>query len=150
MKEEADRKDQELITVKSGKASIDRPWLKYYDYESRNIELPTTSIYEYLKDNTKKYSNMIAINYFNNKISYKELFNNIEKYAKAFTAEGIKKGDIVTLCLPNVPEAVYMFYALNKIGAIANMVHPLKSGNEIKLAINDTKSKLLVMVDNAF
>ena len=67
MKEEADRKDQELITVKSGKASIDRPWLKYYDYESRNIELPTTSIYEYLKDNTKKYSNMIAINYFNNK-----------------------------------------------------------------------------------
>lgn len=43
-----------------------------------------------------------------------------------------------------------MFYALNKIGAIANMVHPLKSGNEIKLAINDTKSKLLVMVDNAF
>ena len=93
---------------------------------------------------------MIAINYFNNKISYKELFNNIEKYAKAFTAEGIKKGDIVTLCLPNVPEAVYMFYALNKIGAIANMVHPLKSGNEIKLAINDTKSKLLVMVDNAF
>lgn len=150
MKEEADRKDQELITVKSGKASIDRPWLKYYDYESRNIELPTTSIYEYLKDSTKKYSNMIAINYFNNKISYKELFNNIEKYAKAFTAEGIKKGDIVTLCLPNVPEAVYMFYALNKIGAIANMVHPLKSGNEIKLAINDTKSKLLVMVDNAF
>mgnify|MGYP001448857675 CR=1 FL=1 len=71
-------------------------------------------------------------------------------YLQAFTAEGIKKGDIVTLCLPNVPEAVYMFYALNKIGAIANMVHPLKSGNEIKLAINDTKSKLLVMVDNAF
>lgn len=150
MVEETRKREEELVTVKAGKASIDRPWLKYYSYESRNLDLPDSSVFDYLRDNTKNFSKMIALNYFDKKTTYEDLFKHIDKYANAFYSSGIRKGDIVSLCLPNVPEAVYMFYGLNKIGAISNMIHPLKSGNEIKSAINKTNSKLLVMIDNAY
>lgn len=150
LKDEAKKRDEQLITVKSGKSSIDRPWLKYYPYECRDLVLPNCSIYDYLRENTSKFSKNIALNYFGKKTTYAEMFEKIDKYARAFTAKGVKKGDAVTLCLPNVPEAIYMFYALNKIGAVANMVHPLKSGNEIKEAINEVNSKLLVMIDNIY
>lgn len=134
----------------SGKASIDRPWMKYYSYEERNYKLPEMKIYDYLYSNNTKNLNKIALNYFDHKITYREMFEKIDDYAKAFQANGVKEGSMVTLCLPNVPEVVYMFYALNKLGAVANMVHPLKSGNEIKDCINAVDSKLLVMVDNSY
>lgn len=148
MKQKADERASKEVTVKSGKGSIDRPWMKYYPFECRNVPLPDCSVYDYLKDNTIKFSNMIALNYFGRKITYKEMFDEIDKYAQAFSNKGINEGDIVTLCLPNIPEAIYMFYGLNKIGAIANMVHPLKSANEIKKTVKETDSKLLVTVDS--
>lgn len=132
-----------------GKASIDRPWMKYYSYDERNVKLPEMKIYDYLYNNQNNL-NRIALNYFNRKITYKEMFAKIDEYAKSFQANGVTEGSKVTLCLPNVPEVVYMFYALNKLGAVANMVHPLKSGNEIKDCINAVDSELLVMIDNSY
>lgn len=140
----------ELQGPPTGYPSIDKEWLKYYNEEQIMTDMPEMKIVDYMMKNNKNNLKAIAINYFGKKIRYNALFKNIKKYAKAFTAQGIKQGDVVTLCLPNVPEAVYMFYALNTIGAVANMVHPLKSGNEIKKCINDVNSKNLIMIDNAY
>ena len=89
----------------------------------------------------------IALNYFNNKISYNELFYNINICAKALREYGVRKGDVVTICCPNMPEALYVFYACNKIGAVADMVHPLSSPEQLLSYLNNSKSRILVLVD---
>ena len=68
----------------TGYPSIDKPWLKYYSREAINTHIPRCTIYEYLWENNKDHLDEIAINYLDNEISFRELFNNIEKTAKAF------------------------------------------------------------------
>lgn len=58
----------------------------------------------------------------------------------ALCAMGIEPGDKVTICMPNTPQAVVMFYALNYMGAIANMVHPLSGQEEIAFYLNESGS----------
>lgn len=133
----------------TGKGSIDKEWLKYYSEEQILGEMPKKTIFEYMKADNEKYLNNIALKYFNTKITYKQFFEKIEDCEKAFVVNGIKDGDIVTICMPNTPEAVIAFYALNKIGAVANMIHPLSGQTEIKNFINEVNSKLIITIDIA-
>lgn len=133
----------------TGKPSIDKPWLKYYDEEVLNKKLPEKTIYEYITENNKKYPNRIALNYFGKKITYGQLLKDIDQTARAFRAYGIREGDIVTICMPTIPETIYVYYALSKIGAIANMVDPRTSKEGIENYINEAKSKMLIMIDVA-
>ncbi|MBR2678309.1 MAG: AMP-binding protein [Bacilli bacterium] len=123
------------------------PWLEYYSREDRSIKFTTKSIYNYMKESVGADKDFIALNYFENKISYNEMFDNINICARALRSYGVKEGDIVTICLPNMPEALYAFYACNKIGAIADMVHPLSSPEQIKFYLNESKSRFLFLVD---
>jgi len=127
----------------------ERPWLKYYNEEVQNAKLPEDTIYGYIFSKNIKEQDRIAIEYFGNKLTYKELFHKIEECAKSLVAIGVKKGDIVTICMPTTPEMVYMFYALSKIGAISNMIDPRKSAKEIEEYANEVKSKIFLGVDVA-
>ena len=134
----------------TGYPSIDKPWLKYYSEEAINTSLPECSIYEYMWDNNKDYPSDIAINYMGRKITYKELFENIDKTASAFIKAGVKEKEIVTVALPSIPEALYCVYALNKIGAVANMIHPLAGKEETLNYLNEVKSRVAVIFDGAY
>ncbi|MCQ2478777.1 MAG: acyl--CoA ligase, partial [Clostridia bacterium] len=134
----------------TGYPSIDKPWLKYYTDEAINAPLPECTIFEYMYENNKEYPDDIALLYFNSKITYGELFRNIDKTAKAFTTIGVKKGDIVTVAMPSMPEALYCVYALNRLGAVANMIHPLASENEICHYLNEVKSTVFVMFTGTY
>ncbi len=123
------------------------PWLDYYSREERKIKFTTKSIYDYMKDGVGTDLDYIALNYFENRISYNEFFNNIDICARALRSHGVKEKDIVTICLPNMPEALYAFYACNKIGAIADMVHPLSSPEQLKFYLNENKSRFLFLID---
>lgn len=125
-------------------------WDKYYQKEKRNIEVPNISIYEYLKDSSDNYRHLSAINYFNHKITFNTLLNKIDLCARALKSQGIREGDVVTICMANTPEAVISFYAVNKIGAIANMLHPLSAEQEIKTSLNSTKSVMLITIDLSY
>ena len=125
----------------------DEPWLDYYSREERSIKFTTKSIYNYMVDEVGDDKDFIALNYFDNRISYNEFFDNINTCARALRSYGVKEGDIVTICLPNMPEALYAFYACNKIGAIADMVHPLSSPEQIKFYLQENKSRFLFLVD---
>ena len=125
----------------------DQPWLDYYSREDRSIKFTTKSIYNYMIDSVGDDKDYIALNYFDNRISYNEFFDNINTCARALRSFGVKEGDIVTICLPNMPEALYAFYACNKIGAIADMVHPLSSPEQIKFYLQENKSRFLFLVD---
>ena len=123
------------------------PWLNYYSREERKIKFTNKSIYNYLKDSVGDDLDYIALNYFENRISYNEFFDNIDTVARALRSHGVKEKDVVTICLPNMPEALYVFYACNKIGAIADMVHPLSSPEQIKFYLKENKSRFLFLVD---
>ena len=126
---------------------IKTPWAKYYKKEDLKLKVPDVSMYEALKEVVLKYESRTAINYFGKKLSYREFLNLIDKAALAFRSQGVRRGDIVTICMPNTPEAMIAFYAINKIGAISNMIHPLSGEVEIKEYLTSTNSVMLVMID---
>lgn len=129
------------------KKSPDKPWLDYYSREERSIKFTDKSIYDYMVDEVGNDKDFIALNYFDNRISYNDFFTSINMCARALREFGVKEGDIVTICLPNMPEAIYAFYACNKIGAVADIIHPLSSPEHVKFYLNESKSRYLFLVD---
>lgn len=127
-----------------GYLTIDKPWLKYYSDESIMADLPKQTIYEYIKSKNCMGYDRIAIEYFGNKLTYKQLIEKIDDCAKSLVALGVKKGDIVTVCMPTTPEMVFIFYALSKIGAVSNMIDPRKSAKEIEEYSNEVGSKVFL------
>lgn len=131
-------------------SSDDQPWLNYYSKEDRKITYTDKTIYDYLVECVGDDTDFIALNYFGSRMSFGEMFDKIEIAAKAFRSMGVKEKDVVTICLPNTPESLICFYAINKIGAVADMIHPLSGGKEIKYYLNESKSRILVLVDFAY
>ena len=129
------------------KREDDKPWLEYYSREERKIKFTEKSIYNYMVDEVGGDKDFICLNYFGNRLSYNEFFYNINVAAKALREYGVKQGDIVTICCPNMPEALYVFYACNKIGAVADMVHPLSSPEQLRSYLDNSKSRILILVD---
>lgn len=115
--------------------------------ELDHIEYPTGSILEEVEKIVKKYPEVYAIEYYGKTLTYEKFYNKIEKCAKSLKKIGVNKGDKVTICMPNMPEAVIMIYALNMIGAVASMIHPLASVNEIEYYLEAANSKYILTVD---
>jgi len=131
----------------TGYPSIDKPWLKFYDEESIVKNFKPMSIYQLMSSLNIGHGDDIAINYFNNKITFAELEKNIDIVAKGLLEIGIKKGDIVMMSLPNIPEAEYLFYALNKIGAVVNSIDPRTSEENILNDVKESNSKFFFGID---
>lgn len=129
------------------KKKLDEPWAKYYKKKDFKFKLLDISMYDEVKNTSKKYPKNIAISYLGKKINYKDFVKKIDVAAKGFYDIGIRKGDVVTILLPNIPEALISLYALNKLGAICNMTHPLSAEDEIRETLISTNSKLLIIYD---
>ena len=133
----------------TGYASLDKPWLKWYQEEEiRSAKIPRMSIYENMRNHTIEFGKRIAFEYFGMKITYDEFEKNIDRVAKSLCAMGVKEGDIVSVCLPNIPEVGYIFYAINKIGAVANMLDPRTNESTLTTNVNDTGSTILLTLDS--
>lgn len=131
----------------SGYPSIDKPWLKYYSDEVINTPLPESTIYEHIINCNADNLDRVALNYYGNNMSYRAFFVAIEQVASALERLGIKQNDIVTVCMINSPETIVLMFALNKIGAIANMVYGADTPAEIKRHINDAGSSYVFILD---
>ncbi len=136
-----------IFNIFRKKKPIPAPWSKYYKEEELNIKIPNITMYKQVKNSSIQYGNLLAVEYLGKKIKYKKLIKLIDVACNSFYRLGVRKGDVVTICLPNIPEALISLYALNKIGAVANMLHPLSSEDEIKESLIDTNSKYLVALD---
>ena len=123
------------------------PWDKYYGKKNMFYTIPNCSVYDYIYKKHFKYKDNIAMEYYGTKITYNEFFRQIDICARAFKSQGIKKGDVVTILSANLVESIYVIFALNKIGAVANVVHPLSAENEIKEALDRYSSVMLVAMD---
>ena len=133
----------------TGYPSIDKPWLKYYSKEAINAPLPEMTMYQYIWENNKDHLSDIALRYYGTKITYGRLFENIKRAASAFYSMGVREGDIVTIMSLHTPETIVCIYALNYIGAVANIVYLTLSEKEILQALKATESKLLLVLDVA-
>ena len=144
--------DMKFFSLIGFKKKPEAKWKKYYNKKNMNFDVPNISIYQYIKNKSlnNNYKDSIAIEYFGTKITYAEFFKRIDKIARAFRSQGIRRGDVVTIISANTPEAVMSFYALNKIGAVANMIHPLSAENEIKEALIRYSTVMVVAMDIAY
>ena len=111
---------------------IKAPWLAFKDPEvPPTLNYSTLSMCGRVEEMVRQYPNYIAYEFMGKKTTYAEFMQKIDAAAKAYLALGIQKGDRVTICMPNCPQAVDSFYALNRIGAVSNMIHPLSAAGEI-------------------
>lgn len=129
----------------TGYPSIDMPWLKYYTEEEIMCPIPDMSAYDYLRILNLNNLNKPAITCLETSITYKELFENIENTAKMLRRLGVQKGEIVTMILPASFEEVYLFYALDKIGAVSNYAIAGTPLNKICENMNELKSSKLIV-----
>lgn len=128
----------------------DAKWFKYYGDIPHTLDYPDISMYDMVRRTANKYSSNIAYDFMGKSVTYEKFIEEIDVCAAALAAHGIKAGDAVTVCLPNVPQAVVMFYAINKIGAIASMVHPLSAENEILFYLNESKSRMAITLSRFY
>ncbi len=108
---------------------------------------PETTMFGAVKMAADSFPGDIAIDFKGKKTTYEKLIAKIEKAACGFMESGVKKGDRVTICMPNVPQAIIAFYALNRIGAVANMIHPLSCSKNITYFLNVSESKMVLTLD---
>ena len=134
----------------TGYPSVDKPWLKYYSDKAKNTPLFEGLTFDYLYENNKDYLDNIALSYYGRKISFRLLFEQIDRAAAAFSAIGVKAGDIVVISSVTTPETIYAFYALNRIGAISNMVDPRTSVEGIHEYVEETRSRFVLVIDVAY
>ena len=134
----------------TGYPSIDKPWEQFYKGNKKTDMFLGTTPYQGLLNNNRDYPEEIAIEYFGAKISFAQLFKHIDETAKALKEYGVERGDFVTICSTTTPEVIYLFYAISKIGAIANIISPFYSTEDLLGRIDECGSNIVVMVDQFF
>lgn len=135
---------------RSGYPTIDKPWYVNYNKNELEKEIQKRTVFQEVYDNNIKFQKDLALEFFGSKINYSTFFKNIEMTAKAFKEYGIKKGDFVTICAAGIPETVYSFYALSKIGAVANMIAPNFEKKDLIARISDCESDTLIIMDEFY
>lgn len=123
------------------------PWLSSYGDRMFNLEYPKGSISDKVLETADEVPSNVALSYMGVKTTFKALKQKVLETAAAYTALGVRPGDKVTICLPNVPQAVFSLYALNYIGAIASMIHPLSAEGEIIFYIKTAGSRFCITLD---
>ena len=150
--------DGKILGPKTNIPDVDKDWLKNYSIDDiKNCSVPQETIYSYILKNNIDNLDAVALSYFGKEYTYRDLFGDgmegtglVGQCADALMKKGIKENDRVTIIMPSMPETYIMFWALNKIGAVASMVHPLKSENEIKRSINGVRSKMVLTIDSSY
>lgn len=137
---------------KEKKKSPAKPWLEYYKEEGipSTIDYPDCSMVDMVMQSAEKWPDNVAYVYYGHKVTYKNFVKKIEKAARALKNYGVKEGDRVTICMPNTPEGITMVYAVNMVGAVCNMVHPLSSEKELEYYIKVAESKYVLVIDAVF
>ena len=130
--------------------SSSSPWLKYYGNTPASLEYPHKTMYQMVAEAARRKPNHTAYVFMGKKTTYREFMQRIDAAARGLYKMGIRKGDRVTICMANTPQALDCFYALNRLGAIPNMIHPLSAAQEIAFYLNFSKSKAVLTLDQFY
>lgn len=111
---------------------------------------PNMSKYDYMLENSKNHMNNIALTFEDRKITYEELFESIDKYAKLLYKKGVRQGDLIGICALNTPESVYLLYALNKLGAVVIGYNPFDNKERVENDVKLTMPKMVITTDFSY
>lgn len=130
--------------------NVSTPWLSSYGAVPSNLDYHEKTMSEVVLETAAKEGDFPALTFMGRKIPYSLLAENIDLLARAFYAIGVRAGQRVLVCLPNVPQAIYCLYGLNRIGAVASMVHPLSAEAEIAFFMNEASCEIAVTLDQFY
>ena len=126
------------------------PWKDYLGDLPMHLDYFEGTMFDAVKAIAEKYPDYIAFDFMGKSTTYKCLIEQIETCAKALKTIGIREGDKVTIAMPNCPQAIYLFYAVNLVGGIANMIHPLSAEKEIEFYLNESQSVTAITLDQFY
>jgi len=127
-----------------------QPWLSSLGDVPAHLNYFDGSMYDAVRMVAEDYPNNIAFNFMGKSTTYKKLIQDINQCAKSLKTIGIREGDKVTIAMPNCPQAICMFYAVNLVGGIANMIHPLSAEKEIEFYLNKSESVTAITLDQFY
>lgn len=130
--------------------TVKTPWYPYMEGVPAHLDYFKGSLFEMVASIAARYPKYVAFDFMGKSTTYAKMVKNIEQCAKALKTIGIRKGDCVTIALPNCPQAIYAFYAINLVGGIASMVHPLSSEKEIEFYLNESHSVTVITLDQFY
>ena len=130
--------------------TVKTPWYKFLNGVPAHLDYFQGSMFDKVSWIAEQYPNNIAFDFMGKSTTYKKFIKKTEMCAKALKTIGIREGDCVTIAMPNCPQAIYMFYAVNLVGGIASMVHPLSSEKEIEFYLNESGSVTIITLDQFY
>ena len=130
--------------------NVKTPWKAAMGDIPMHLEYFEGSMFDKVLDIAQRYPNNIAFDFMGRSTTYKKMVEEIENCAKALKTIGVREGDHVTIALPNCPQAIYMFYAVNLVGAVCNMIHPLSAEKEIEFYLNASHSVTAITLDQFY
>ena len=126
------------------------PWKDHMGDVPMHLDYFEGSMFEMLEQVAQKYPNNIAFDFMGKPTTYQKLVQDIVTCAKALKTIGVREGDCVTIAMPNCPQAIQLFYAVNLVGGIANMIHPLSAEKEIEFYLNESESVTAITLDQFY
>ena len=130
--------------------SAKTPWAAQMGEIPMHLDYFEGSMFDKVAEIAEKYPNNIAFDFMGRSTTYRELIRETERCARALRTIGVRAGDKVTIAMPNCPQAIYMFYAVNLVGGIANMIHPLSAEKEIEFYLNESESVTAITLDQFY
>lgn len=130
--------------------SAKAPWKNHLGEVPFTLDYFDGSMFEAVEKIAEKYPNNIAFDFMGRSTTYKALVREVEDCAKALRTIGVREGDKVTIAMPNCPQAIQIFYAVNLIGGICNMIHPLSAEKEIEFYLNESESVTAITLDQFY
>ena len=131
-------------------SEVKTPWKPYMGDVPMHLDYFQGSMFDAVERIADMYPNNIAFDFMGRSVTYRKMVQEIEKCAKSLKTLGIRVGDKVTIAMPNCPQAIYMFYAVNLVGGIANMIHPLSAEKEIEFYLNASESTTAITLDQFY
>lgn len=101
---------------RNSKPSQERPWMKFYPPEVRNMVVPKCTLNEFIREKCPS-EDTAAIHYYGNDITWKTVFDQVERTARALSAVGFGENDQIPVFFRSVPEFIFLLLAAEKIGA---------------------------------
>ncbi|MBR0507600.1 MAG: AMP-binding protein [Clostridia bacterium] len=132
-----------MITAKT-------PWADHLGSVPLHLTYFEGSMFDKVASIAARYPNNVAFDFMGRPTTYRQMVHEIERCAKALKTIGVRENDKVTIAMPNCPQAIYMFYAVNLVGAIANMIHPLSAEKEIEFYLNESESVTAITLDQFY
>lgn len=129
---------------------VKTPWISHLGDVPAHLEYFDGSMYEAVEKIAEQYPNQIAFDFMGRSTTYKRMIGEINRCAKSLRTIGVRQDDRVTIAMPNCPQAIFMFYAVNLIGAVANMIHPLSAEKEIEFYLNASGSVTAITLDQFY